>query len=83
MEISADKNELATGTRRNNDVAPNVERIRLSKVKFKVKSKFPFYMLLIEINQALKINEKVLLTFDEFNAQQNFRDRTKTKTKEL
>ena len=40
-------------------------------------------MLLTEINQALKINEKVLLTFDEFNAQQNFRDRTKTKTKEL
>ena len=34
-----------------------------------------------EICQGLRINEKILLAFDAFNAQQNFRDRTKTKTK--
>ena len=52
--------------------------MRLFKDKFKNSFLHAFKK---EIYQALGINVKVLLAFDVFNAQQNFRDRTKTKTK--
>ena len=78
LEISTDRNELATSTRRNNDVVSNAECMRLFKVKFKNSFLHAFKK---EIYQALRINVKVLLAFDVFNAQQNFRERTKIKTK--
>ena len=42
FEISTNRNEMVAGTRRNNDVVSNVERMHLFKVKFII----PFYMFL-------------------------------------